>query len=91
MCARHPAPDEDNHCTWCGQYWPCPPRRLAERAAQAAHRNRREAWTARHDLSNAGWRTDLGSRTAVNSPGLGAAAELAGRGERSGTNRGLFD
>ncbi|MBB5870361.1 hypothetical protein F4553_003740 [Allocatelliglobosispora scoriae] len=96
MCDRHPAPDSDNHCTWCGQAWPCPPRRLAERAAAAACRPWREGWTARHDMNGLralpSWRADLGGRTAAASNlGLDTAVESVGRSGRSGTNRGLFD
>lgn len=51
MLDRHAAPGPDGTCGWCGWQWPCPPRRLAERAEAAARRPWREAWTARHDLN----------------------------------------
>ncbi|MBV1849619.1 hypothetical protein [Catellatospora tritici] len=67
ILGRHDRPDEDDHCNWCGQQWPCPPRRLAERAQAAASRHWREAWTVRHDLNGLrslpGWRADLGERS----------------------------
>jgi hypothetical protein len=43
---RHAEPARDGRCVWCGVYWPCPARRLAERADAAAR------W---------GWRTWTGS------------------------------
>lgn len=54
-----PADMEDrwNLCVWRGRNWPCPPRRLAERADEASRRPWRESWTARHDLN--GPRADL--------------------------------
>lgn len=38
MLGRHAEPGYDDRCVWCGLRWPCPPRRLAERAAAAARR-----------------------------------------------------
>jgi len=50
MLGRHAGADRYGECVWCGRDWPCPPRRLAERAEAAAYRPWNEAWTARHDL-----------------------------------------
>ena len=50
MLNRHAGPDRYGLCVWCGRSWSCAPRRLAERAAAAARKPWREAWTARHDL-----------------------------------------
>lgn|GEM_PF-4693408 len=50
ILGRHVEPDHEGRCVWCGRSWPCPPRRLAERAEVAARRPWNEAWTARHDL-----------------------------------------
>lgn len=36
MLDRHAQPGVDGRCEWCGWHWPCPPRRLAERAEIAA-------------------------------------------------------
>ena len=52
MLGRHLAAGLDGNCIWCGWSWPCAPRRLAERAATAARRPWREAWTLRHDLNS---------------------------------------
>lgn len=38
MLGRHAEPGYDDRCVWCGFRWPCPARRLAERAAAAARR-----------------------------------------------------
>jgi hypothetical protein len=46
MLDRHARPGADGRCEWCGWHWPCPPRRLAERAEVAARRPWRESWTA---------------------------------------------
>lgn len=68
MLGRHAEPDSNQMCVWCGSVWPCPPRRLAERAEHASRRPWREAWTMRHDLNGLralpGWRADLGDRAA---------------------------
>lgn len=81
MLGRHNRPDDDHLCNWCGQHWPCPPRRLAERAEAAASRHWREAWTVRHDINGMrslpAWRADLGER--------------GGSIMRNGTRRSLFD
>lgn len=99
MLARH-TPLEglgtvDDTCGWCGLQWPCPPRRLAERAAAASTRTWQHAWTARHDLNNLralpSVRSHSGGRGAGGLLGL-VADEIGGSaGRRSGTNRGLFD
>jgi hypothetical protein len=70
MLDRHGATGPDGRCRLCGWQWPCPPRRLAERAEVASRRPWREAWTARHDLNGlrglpgpnarAGRRTNVG-------------------------------
>jgi hypothetical protein len=52
MLGRHPRPDPDGTCVWCGWRWPCAPRRLAERAAVASRRPWRVAWTLRHDMNS---------------------------------------
>ncbi|MDR7279289.1 hypothetical protein J2S41_006067 [Catenuloplanes atrovinosus] len=44
MLGRHAAPDHQGGCVWCGDPWPCPPRRLAERADAASRR----PWHAAH-------------------------------------------
>ncbi|HEY8473428.1 MAG TPA: hypothetical protein VIL37_12445 [Natronosporangium sp.] len=46
MLDRHAHANADGRCEWCGWHWPCPPRRLAERAEVAASRPWRTAWTA---------------------------------------------
>lgn len=89
MLDRHPAPTAAGHCVCCGIAWPCPPRRLAERAADAACRPWREGWTTRHDLNGLralpAWRADLGENA------------VAGSGQHRRTprhhrgNRGAFD
>jgi hypothetical protein len=76
MLGRHAAPDSAGECVWCGASWPCPPRRLAERAEHAARRPWREAWTMRHNLN--GLRSMPASR-----------ADPADRGVRR--NAGAFD
>lgn len=38
MLGRHAEPGYDHRCVWCGYRWPCPARRLAERAALVARR-----------------------------------------------------
>jgi hypothetical protein len=59
---RHSRPDTDEQCVWCGLAWPCPPRRLADRAAAASSRPWRESWTVRNDLHDLRtlprWRND---------------------------------
>lgn len=66
MLGRHAAEDHDGRCVWCGWQWPCPPRRLAERAEVAACRPWQESWTARHDMNGLrtlpAWRTDGANR-----------------------------
>jgi hypothetical protein len=80
MLDRHASPDETGQCVCCGRSWPCPPRRLAERAELAAFKPWNEVWTARHDLHSLraipSWRADLDGRHRLR------------RGTR---NRGLFD
>lgn len=66
LLGRHAEPDYDGRCLWCGWQWPCPPRRLAERAEAASCRPWQESWTARHDLNDLrtmpSWRTHTGAR-----------------------------
>jgi hypothetical protein len=51
MLGRHGSPGVDGRCTWCAERWPCPPRRLAERAEVAARRPWRESGPAWHELN----------------------------------------
>lgn len=37
MLSRHNMPDRHGYCAWCREPYPCPPRRLAERARAAAY------------------------------------------------------
>lgn len=41
ILGRHAGPDTDNQCGWCGEVWPCTPRRLAERAAAVSRQGLR--------------------------------------------------
>ncbi len=63
MLHRHSGANERGLCVWCGRDWPCAPRRLAERAENAAFKPWNEAWTARNDLhslrATPSWRADL--------------------------------
>ncbi|GGL07108.1 hypothetical protein [Mangrovihabitans endophyticus] len=88
MLGRHcgPGPD-DQKCVWCGWRWPCAPRRLAERAAAAARRPWREAWTLRHDLNSI--RSTPGLREADNDRGHRPIAPGGRR--HASANRGSFD
>jgi hypothetical protein len=92
MLGRHAEPDNTGRCVWCGWDWPCPPRRLAERAEEASYRPWRESWTARHDLNGIralpSWRDALGERSAAVQPGAMGSNRRLGR---SRANRGLFD
>ena len=62
MLGRHSAPDGENLCVWCRNRWPCAPRKLAERAEDAAFKPWNESWTVRHDLrslrSMPSWRAE---------------------------------
>jgi hypothetical protein len=84
MLGRHVVSDLDDQCLWCAERWPCPPRRLAERADEASRRPWRESWTARHDLNGLRslprWRTDAPQ---------GGTGGVVPRSRRAG-NRGLF-
>jgi hypothetical protein len=92
MLGRHAEPDHAGRCVWCGWEWPCPPRRLAERAEEASYRPWRESWTARHDLNGIralpSWRDALDDRSVIIQPD---AAGYNRRIVRSRANRGLFD
>jgi hypothetical protein len=44
---RHAEPAGDGRCVWCGVHWPCPARRLAERAEAAALWSSHASWAAR--------------------------------------------
>jgi hypothetical protein len=83
MLRLHTEADADGSCVGCGRRWPCAPRRIGERAATAARRPWRVAWTLRHDLNSI--RAMPGTRT----------ASARRTNERSmigtGTNRGFFD
>ncbi len=77
-------------CVNCGHAWPCPPRRLAERAQSAAFGSWNAAWTARHDLrAVSAWRLDLQSRA----PWPGSLPERPPGGDRQpgARNSGSFD
>lgn len=54
MLQRHSGPGPDGLCGWCGWQWPCPARRLAERAEAASRQPWRASWTVRHDLNSIG-------------------------------------
>jgi len=60
MLGRHSRANRYGECVWCARTWPCPPRRLAERAEAAAYRSTEDGWTdlasrpARHAARNAG-------------------------------------
>jgi hypothetical protein len=56
MPTRHTALTGQGHCDNCGRTWPCPPRRLAGRARNAAFGSWNEAWTAQHLHALPGWR-----------------------------------
>jgi hypothetical protein len=83
MLRRHAASDERGLCVWCSRAWPCAPRRLAERAENAAFKPWNEAWTARHDLhslrATPSWRADLRTSSPDDPPA------------RHARNPGLFD
>jgi hypothetical protein len=93
MLDRHAEPGADGRCGWCGWQWPCPPRRLAERAEAAARRPWRESWTARHDLNGLrglpSWRGDRAAGPAGRDPAR-PPARPGGR-ARPRHNGGLFD
>lgn len=77
MLSRHAGPSPDGRCEWCGRHWPCPARRLAERAEAVATSRpvEKSSWPVphelgrRHDISNQRglptWRTGQ-SRLLVN-------------------------
>lgn len=93
MLGRHADADYDGRCVWCGWQWPCAPRRLAERAAEASCRPWREAWTARHDLNGLralpGLRADLAAPRDGQLPGEPTAGGRRAR--HAAPNRGQFD
>ena len=93
MLARHTALDglgpHDDSCSWCGHAWPCPPRRLAERAAAASTRTWQQAWTARHDLN--GLRSLPSMRTEPGPRNAGSLLGLSLEGIGQPVNKGLFD
>jgi hypothetical protein len=94
MLDRHAQPGPDGRCEWCGWHWPCPPRRLAERAEVAASRPWQESWTARHDLNDLrtlpSWRAERPSPALDLMPTLEEAPTRAAP-ARSRRNSGLFD
>lgn len=69
MLGRHAGPDHDGGCVWCGWPWPCPPRRLAERADAASRLPWREGLSTRHDLNGIralpGWRAEYGEQEQI--------------------------
>lgn len=83
MLIRHAAPGPDNTCVWCGWPWPCPPRRLAERAEQVARLPWPEAPTAGQDMDSSRGLSDWGAD-------LGEAA-VDHRHQSVLANRGSFD
>ncbi|GIG58427.1 hypothetical protein Lfu02_27990 [Longispora fulva] len=85
MLRRHSRPDERGLCVWCGRAWSCAPRRLAERAAAAARKPWREAWTARHDI--AGMRALPEWRSTEPADERGHLPAVTGVITSSGTNR----
>jgi hypothetical protein len=98
MLDRHAQADPDGRCEWCGWHWPCPPRRLAERAEVAARRPWRESWTARHDLHGRrtlpSWRAEQSSEPPAHTLGLMPTLEEApnrGAPVHTRRNSGLFD
>jgi len=102
MLARHTPLDglgtDDDSCAWCGLQWPCPPRRLAERAAAASTRTWQHAWTARHDLNNLRALPSVRTQSCARNAGglLGLVAEEIGRPGAgmpgaNGARSGLFD
>jgi hypothetical protein len=94
MLDRHAQSGADGRCEWCGWHWPCPPRRLAERAEVAASRPWRESWTARHDLHDLrtlpSWRAEPPGPTLDLMPALEEAPTRGAPG-RTRRNSGLFD
>ena len=94
LLKRHAGPKDDGMCAWCNRLWPCAPRRLAERAQDAAFKPWNEAWTARHDLlglrSLPGWRADLGHYAEPRTNRYGEARDT-GAHTPERRNRGLFD
>ncbi|HLV59299.1 MAG TPA: hypothetical protein VKY81_10620 [Natronosporangium sp.] len=75
MLGRHAEPGYDNRCVWCGFRWPCPARRLAERALAAACRPYRGVNGHRPDVD----RTDGGTLgTDADAFGTGGDAYRAG-------------
>ena len=87
MLGQHAEAGADGCCVWCGFRWPCAPRRLAERAAVAARRPWREAWTLRHDLNS--MRTMPGLRVALD--GNERRSGRVPQRRRAAANRGYFD
>jgi hypothetical protein len=67
MLGRHAEANPAGRCVWCDWPWPCPPRRLAERAEVASREPWRESWTARPEVNTnvralPAWRTEVGAR-----------------------------
>jgi hypothetical protein len=88
MLGRHTTPDGHGNCVWCGRDFPCPPRRLAERAQDAAFKPWNEAWTVRHDLHSLravpSWRAEFDRTAARRTPDYRAPLHAA-------RNSGYFD
>jgi hypothetical protein len=55
---RHADHDSSGRCIWCGGHWPCPARRLAERAEAASLWSSHASWARRDGapLAVASWR-----------------------------------
>lgn len=101
MLDRHAQSGTDGRCEWCGWHWPCPPRRLAERAEVAASRvavagdPRREPWTAQPDLPDLhplpSWRAEPPGPMLDDLTPVLEEAPNRGAPVRSRRNSGLFD
>jgi hypothetical protein len=80
---RHVSNSYDNMCVWCGREWPCPPRRLAERAELASYQPWREAvrWSELNENSVSGLRSQPAPRPAA--PLLESASRRSQRNGRT--------
>jgi hypothetical protein len=63
MLGRHAEPGYDGRCAWCGWRWPCPARRLAERAEEVSLRPWGRSRTDRHGVRPAGWYAEAHARS----------------------------
>lgn len=78
LLSRHAEPDPEGKCAWCGWRWPCPPRRLGERAAVVARRPRRPVAVpgdvparVRHDIP--AWRSEVDLQSGPATPEIPVA------------------